>query len=85
MLGARPNRSIRRRSLDQAPAREELHHSEILLSVFVTAQRLLFERQDATAVEPLRRLLQESRSAVGRAHALWTLHGLKVLGVTPGG
>jgi putative membrane-bound dehydrogenase-like protein len=42
----------------------------------LTAQRLLVERQDRAAVKPLERLARESKSAVGRAHALWTLHGL---------
>jgi putative membrane-bound dehydrogenase-like protein len=45
----------------------------------LTAQRLLVERQDKSAVKPLRRLARECPSAVGRAHALWTLHGLKAL------
>jgi putative heme-binding domain-containing protein len=44
-----------------------------------TAQRLLIERQDKDAVKPLRALLAESKSPAGRAHALWTLHGLKAL------
>jgi putative membrane-bound dehydrogenase-like protein len=45
----------------------------------LTAQRLLVERQDKTAVKPLQQLAREATSAVGRAHALWTLHGLKAL------
>jgi putative membrane-bound dehydrogenase-like protein len=44
----------------------------------LTAQRLLFERQDKSAIEPLRKLLS-SPSAVARAHALWTLDGLGAL------
>jgi putative membrane-bound dehydrogenase-like protein len=44
----------------------------------LTAQRLLFERQDKKALAPLRKLLS-SRSAVARAHALWTLDGLGAL------
>jgi putative membrane-bound dehydrogenase-like protein len=44
----------------------------------LTAQRLLFERQEKKAIKPLRELLS-SRSAVGRAHALWTLDGLGAL------
>ncbi len=46
----------------------------------LTAQRLLFERQDKKAIEPVRELLS-SRSAVGRAHALWALDGLGALRV----
>jgi putative membrane-bound dehydrogenase-like protein len=45
----------------------------------LTAQRLLVERQDKEAVKPLRKLVSEAASAQGRAHALWTLHGLKSL------
>jgi putative membrane-bound dehydrogenase-like protein len=46
----------------------------------LTAQRLLFERKDKKAIEPLRKLLS-SPSAVARAHALWTLDGLNALWV----
>src|SRR4051794_38283625 len=38
-----------------------------------TAHRLLFERQDRSAVAPLRHLLRESKQALGRLHALWSL------------
>lgn len=41
-----------------------------------TAQRLLFERQDRSAVSPLREIFRHSRSDLARAHALWTLEGL---------
>jgi putative heme-binding domain-containing protein len=41
-----------------------------------TAQRLLVERQDKAAVEPLRRLLTASHEPLARLHALWTLEGL---------
>jgi putative membrane-bound dehydrogenase-like protein len=44
----------------------------------LTSQRLLFERQDKKAIEPLRKLLSSSK-AVARAHALWTLDGLGAL------
>lgn len=44
-----------------------------------TAHRLLFERQDGAAVEPLRRLLREGREPTGRLHALWSLSGLDAL------
>lgn len=44
-----------------------------------TAHRLLFERQDSAAVEPLRQLLQSSRSPLARLHALWSLEGLEAL------
>lgn len=45
----------------------------------LTAQRLLIERQDRSAVRWLRDFAQASKSAPGRAHALWTLHGLRAL------
>ncbi|HVW35745.1 MAG TPA: PVC-type heme-binding CxxCH protein, partial [Pirellulales bacterium] len=44
-----------------------------------TAHRLLFERQDQAAVEPLRRMLHESRIPLARLHALWSLEGLGAL------
>ena len=44
-----------------------------------TAHRLIFERQDAAAVEPLRALLRDGPKPVARVHALWSLQGLKAL------
>lgn len=44
-----------------------------------TAQRLLFERQDASAVPALRALVKDGASPQARLHALWTLHGLGAL------
>jgi HEAT repeat protein len=44
-----------------------------------TASRLLFERQDQSAVEPLRKLMSESKVAVGRLHAMRALDGLGAL------
>src|SRR3989442_7381462 len=41
-----------------------------------TAQRLLVDRQSAGSVEALVRLFKETKSAVARVHALWTLEGL---------
>ncbi len=45
----------------------------------VTAARLLCQRGSAAAVEPLRRLAVESKSPLGRMHAMYVLHGLKAL------
>lgn len=39
-----------------------------------TAQRLLFERQDNAAVEPLRELVKSGKTAQGQITALWSLH-----------
>lgn len=44
-----------------------------------TAQRLIWERQDKIAVEPLRKLVQTSTEPLGRLHGLYTLAGLKAL------
>ena len=44
-----------------------------------TAHRLIFERQDKTCIEPLRKLLRESNTEVARAHAVWSLAGLGAL------
>jgi putative membrane-bound dehydrogenase-like protein len=42
----------------------------------LTAQRLLMERQDRSAIQPLHELARTASTAPGRAHALWALHGL---------
>jgi putative membrane-bound dehydrogenase-like protein len=44
-----------------------------------TAHRLIFERRDQAAVEPLRKLLTGSREPLARLHALWSLRGLNAL------
>ncbi len=45
----------------------------------ITAQRLIVERQDKTAVPHLKTLAREPGNALGRMHALWTLDGLDAL------
>jgi putative membrane-bound dehydrogenase-like protein len=44
-----------------------------------TAARLLYERQDLSAVTPLRKLAEHSTSALGRLHAMYALGGLNSL------
>ena len=44
-----------------------------------TASRLIFERQDASAIDGIRRLLRESTSGLGRFHAIGSLEGLNAL------
>ena len=44
-----------------------------------TAHRLIYERQDPAAVQPLRRLLADGRRPVARLHALYGLLGLSQL------
>ena len=44
-----------------------------------TAQRLLFERQDPSAVSALRKLVRRGRTPQARLHAQWTLAGLNSL------
>jgi putative membrane-bound dehydrogenase-like protein len=44
-----------------------------------TASRLLYQRQDRAAIAPLRKLTVESKSPLGRMHALYALDGLKAL------
>jgi putative heme-binding domain-containing protein len=44
-----------------------------------TASRLLYQRQDRSAVAPLQKLAAEARSPLGRMHALYALAGLKAL------
>lgn len=43
------------------------------------AQRLLVDRNDPAAVEPLKKLVSNSTVATARLHALWTLEGLERL------
>jgi putative membrane-bound dehydrogenase-like protein len=50
-------------------------------SVRDSAHRVLWERQDATAVTPLRALVQHGPSAQTKIHALWSLDGLHQLTV----
>jgi putative membrane-bound dehydrogenase-like protein len=45
----------------------------------LTAQRLLVEGQDRTAIKPLQQLAHSAPAPQGRAHALWTLQGLHAL------
>lgn len=45
----------------------------------IHAQRLIVDRQDKAAAPALRNVLDRSKSAQGRVHALWTLHGLGLL------
>src|SRR5213078_2793939 len=44
-----------------------------------TAQRLLFERQDQSAVSALRKMVKRGKISQARLHALWTLAGLNSL------
>jgi putative membrane-bound dehydrogenase-like protein len=44
-----------------------------------TAHRLLFERQDPSAIKPLQTLVRKSKSPLARLHALYSLDGLKAL------
>lgn len=67
-------------NLRQAPAADLVPHlANANLWWRLNAQRLLVERQDTTVVPAVRQLAQKSESAPGRAHALWTLDGLKAL------
>jgi len=45
----------------------------------LTAQRLLYQRQERSIKPALEQLAQNSKSGPGRAHALWTLEGLQIL------
>lgn len=44
-----------------------------------TARRLIYERQDQSAIEPLRKLARTSDVALARLHALYALQGLGAL------
>lgn len=45
-----------------------------------TAARLLYQRQDQAAIAPLRKMANESKSPLGRMHAMHALDGLGALG-----
>jgi putative membrane-bound dehydrogenase-like protein len=71
---------LKRPSLRKAPTAtlvEHLAHPNIWWRL--TSQRLLMERQDKLAAPRLRDLARKATFAPGRAHALWTLHGLNEL------
>lgn len=44
-----------------------------------TASRLIYERQDASAIDGIRKLLRNSASGLGRFHAIGSLEGLNAL------
>lgn len=44
-----------------------------------TAQRLIVERQDKSAIPFLKQLFEQTQSPVGRIHAMWTLTGLSAM------
>jgi putative membrane-bound dehydrogenase-like protein len=70
----------RRPSLRQATTQALVEHvNDGNLWWRLTAQRLLIERQDKSAARWLREYAHTGKSAPGRAHSLWTLHGLKAL------
>lgn len=45
----------------------------------LTAQRLIVERQDKSAIPYLKKLFEQTQSPLGKIHALWTLEGLSAL------
>jgi putative membrane-bound dehydrogenase-like protein len=72
--------SARKPALGKAPTAELVRYLADANSWWrITAQRLLVERQDKTAVSLLKELARTASSAVGRSHALWTLDGLNAL------
>jgi putative membrane-bound dehydrogenase-like protein len=78
--GVRVDRRHRKPALGKAATRALVGHlADANLWWRLTAQRLLVERQDRTAVEPLRELARTAKLAPARAHALWTLDGLRAL------
>jgi putative membrane-bound dehydrogenase-like protein len=70
----------RKPALRKASTKELVKHlSDGNLWWRLTAQRLLVERQDREVASSLRELARTMKSAPGRVHALWTLHGLNAL------
>jgi putative membrane-bound dehydrogenase-like protein len=67
-------------ALSKAPSAELVKHLDDPNPWWrLTAQRLLFERQDKSIRKALEGLAGEARAPQGRAHALWTLQGLEIL------
>jgi putative membrane-bound dehydrogenase-like protein len=74
------DRHVRKPSLRKAPTEELVRHLADGNSWWrLTAQRLLVEQQDRAAVKPLEKLAREATLPPARAHALWTLRGLRAL------
>jgi putative membrane-bound dehydrogenase-like protein len=70
----------RKPALRKAPTEELVKYlADTNLWRRLTALRLLVERQDKGVVKALEKLARDADFAPGRAHALWTLHGLGVL------
>lgn len=67
-------------ALRKAPSEELVQHLGHPNSWWrLTAQRLLVERQNRSVVPALEKMARESKSELGRTHALWTLDGLGAL------
>jgi putative membrane-bound dehydrogenase-like protein len=70
----------RKPALRKAPAEELVKHlADRNIWWRLTAQRLIVERQGKTVIPALEKLSGEAEFPPGRAHALWTLHGLGAL------
>jgi putative membrane-bound dehydrogenase-like protein len=73
-------RVVKRPALRKASVAELVRHLDDANAWWrLTAQRLLVERQDKAAIKALQTLAREAKTGPGRAHALWTLNGLKAL------
>src|SRR5262249_40305915 len=71
---------LKKPALGKATSAELVQHLDDPNSWWrLTAHRLLVEGQDKKASEPLQQLAKDATTPQGRAHALWTLHGLKAL------
>jgi putative membrane-bound dehydrogenase-like protein len=76
----RPRGKWRKPSLRKAPIKDLVNHlADDNAWWRLTAQRLLVERRDRSAVGPLEKLARTCAGKPARAHALWALHGLGAL------
>jgi putative membrane-bound dehydrogenase-like protein len=67
-------------ALDKASSQELVQHLADPNPWYrLTAQRLLVEQQDKSALPPLEKLAREGTTPQARVHALWTLEGLHSL------
>jgi putative membrane-bound dehydrogenase-like protein len=73
-------RQVVRPRLSKAPSAQLVEYLDSPNSWWrLTAQRLLVERQDKSVAAALKKLARGAKTPQGRAHALWTLHGLGAL------
>ncbi len=71
------SKNLRQPQLSKSPAKRLVKHlDDPNVWWRMTAQRLIVEKADPSAIPELRKLVRSAKSPQGRMHALWTLQGL---------